>query len=150
MQDNVAVVLQNPGFGFAAFDTNPRTAAPFLHQLFDFFGDGSHLSTARGRRDDEEIRDGRDRSQIENEGVFALQFCAGLCGQTGEFAAGLLTFGECRCGGFRASSDGDVSESLRLNGKVQKRKPANLAREAKPSQNVIRRRCSRVNRRAAR
>lgn len=111
VQDDVAVVLQNPRFRITAFDTDTRAAAAFLHQLLDLFGDGTHLTSAGRGRDDEKIHDWSDLSHIEDEGVFALEICAGLRGQTSKFTTGLLTFGKCGCGRFRASGDGDVSES---------------------------------------
>ena len=120
MQDDVAVVLQNPRFGISAFDTDAWAAAAFLHQLLDLFGDGTHLSSAGRGRDDEKIDDRRDLSHVEDEGVLAFEIRAGLRGYAGQFATGLLTFGECGCRGFRASSDGDVSESSRLNRKLKK------------------------------
>lgn len=148
VQDDVAVVLQNPRFGITAFDADTRAAAAFLHQLLNLFGDGTHLAPTGCSRDDEEIDDWRDLSQVEDQGVFALEVCTGLRGQTGKFATGLLTIGECGGGGFCTSGDGDVSESQQE--RFNKRKPANLVCEAKSPQNVVRRRCSRLRRRAAR
>lgn len=115
VQDDVTVVLQNPCFRITTFDTDSRAAAPFLHQLLDLFGDGPHLASTGRRRDHKKIHDRRDLSHVEDKGVFALEVCAGLRGQAGQFATGLLTFGECGSSGFRASGDGNVSESSRLN-----------------------------------
>lgn len=93
MQDDVAIVLQNPSFRLATFDTDARAAASFFHQLLDFLGDGSHLTATRGGGDDEEVYNRRDRSHVENKCVLALEVGAGLRRQAGEFTAGLLTFG---------------------------------------------------------
>lgn len=133
VQDDVAVILQNPSFRLAAFDTDARTAPSLLHQLLDFFGDGSHLTAAGGGGDDEEVHDRRDRSHVEDEGVLALEVGAGLRGQASKLAAGLLTFGQLGCGrfGVRGSSDGSVSEISGLNGTIQKRnRPTSFAKQS--------------------
>ena len=93
VQDDVAVVLENPSFGSAAFDTDAGTAAAFLHQELDVFGDGAHLASAGRGGHDKEIGDRRDRRQIEYDGLFALEVFAGLRGEAGQFAAGLLALG---------------------------------------------------------
>lgn len=59
VQDDVAVVLQNPGPGLAAFNADARAVTARFHQLLDFFGDGSHLASAGGGRDDKKIHDRR-------------------------------------------------------------------------------------------
>ncbi len=122
VQNDVAVVLQNPRFRLAAFDADARAAASFLHQLFDFLGNRSHLAAAVGGRDDEEIHDRRDGSHVENERVLALEVRAGLRGQAGEFTTGLLALGQggAVCFGTSGGSDGNVSESSELNEKFQK------------------------------
>ena len=117
VQHDVAVVLENPSFGSAAFDTDTRTAAAFLHHELDVFGDGAHLATAGRGGHDKEIGDWRDRREIEHDSLFAFEVFAGLCGETGQLAAGLLALGQGRCGGFGAGrgGDGDVSENSEPN-----------------------------------
>ncbi len=73
MQDDVTVVLQNPSLGFATFDTDSRAAVVCFHQLFDFFGDGSHLPAAGRRRHDEKINDRSDWRHVEHDGVLAFE-----------------------------------------------------------------------------
>ena len=124
VQHGVAVVLENPSFGSAAFDTDARTAAVLLHQQLDLFRDGSHLACAGRGGHDKEIGDRRDWDQIEHDGLFALEVFAGLSGEAGQFAAGLLAFGQSRCGRFVAGrgGDGDVSEnSLSNKERIQNR-----------------------------
>lgn len=130
VQDDVAVVLQNPSFGIATFDADPWTTASFLHQLLDLLGDGTHLASAGRSRDHKEIHDGRDLSHIEDEGVFALEIGAGLRGQAGEFAAGLLTLGNSGFARFGTNGGGDgITPSLRGSKKIQKRtRPTSLAK----------------------
>lgn len=114
MQDDVTVILQNPRFRLPPFDSDARSAAMSLHQLFHFFGDRSHLTATRGCRDNEEIRDRSDRNHLKDEGIFPFEVRAGLRGQAGEFTAGLLTLCERGIRRFRTSSDGNVSKTQQV------------------------------------
>ena len=93
VQHDVAVVLENPSLGSAAFDTDAGTAAALLHHELDVFGDGAHLASAGCGGHDKEVGDRRNRRQIEYDGLFALEVFAGLRGEAGQLAAGLLALG---------------------------------------------------------
>ena len=71
MQNNIAVVLKNPGIAAVSFESD--TDGPFgLQNAVYFLDHGVHLAPAVSGRDHKIVDDRRDCRQIKNQGVFAF------------------------------------------------------------------------------
>ena len=71
MQNNIAVVLKNPGITAVSFESDAAGPFGFKNTVY-LLDNGVHLAPAGPGRDDKIVDDRRDGSQIKNECVFAF------------------------------------------------------------------------------
>ena len=71
MQNNISVVLKNPGIAVISFESDAAGPLGFQHAIY-FLDNRMHLTPAGPGRNDKIIDDWRDCSQIKNQSVFAF------------------------------------------------------------------------------
>lgn len=84
MNDNIAVVHENPPVFWRALYAPRHDALLLFGLVFDVVDDGLQLTIGGSTEDDEEICDGRHLTHIHDHDVFALDVGSQVCYVPGE------------------------------------------------------------------